>query len=59
LISSLGHLGLRDEAQAPLTRWIAIAPQQSAMFAEIGLPFIHPQDMDRIREGLRAAGWNG
>jgi TolB-like protein len=59
LISSLGHLGRRDEARSPLAQWVAMMPGHSAMLSEVGMPSVDPEDSRRILAGLRAAGWNG
>ncbi len=59
LISSLGHLGRRDDARTPLAQWVAMVPRHSAMLSEVGMPSVAPEDSRRILAGLRAAGWNG
>lgn len=59
LLASLGHLGRREEAAAPLARWLAVVPGQVAQLAALGIPWWHPEDSDRAVAGLRAAGWTG
>jgi tetratricopeptide (TPR) repeat protein len=59
LLASLGHLGRRAEAAAPLARWLAAAPGQAAQYAELGIPWMEKEDSDLAMLGLRAAGWDG
>jgi adenylate cyclase len=56
LASALGHLGRTDEARAAW-RDLQAANPKYVFDDHIGrLPFARPADVDRIREGLTAAG---
>jgi DNA-binding SARP family transcriptional activator/Flp pilus assembly protein TadD len=56
LIAALGHLGLREEADAYVTRLVALEPHFTVAYFARGYPFAHDSDRQHYLAGLRLAG---
>lgn len=59
LVSSLGHLGQRDQATAALDELLRLQPDFSESYVESTYPFRNRDDLELLLEGLRRAGWSG
>jgi hypothetical protein len=59
LVAALGLLGRREEAEAALREWLAVAPGLIDAVVRNRPPYIRPDHHALVVEGMRKAGWQG
>ncbi len=55
----MAEAGHADEAAAALSEAVRLAPEMFAAYGRVRMPWIRPEDHERVTAALRRAGWTG